>query len=422
MSSKPWLKYRRGNFFSVTFPTLPSLTAKPSEVDLYQERSSHDILELVFIRESQKWSSLLKTGTPVIFSWSQGSEKKVWTGYVNHVSTQSASQQERTMKVVCVGASYKLKERAAKTWKNKTVPEVAALIAKQFRLKLVTDPSSRRFDQLSMTGQTYWQWLQEYAAKIGYGFYVENTTMYLRPIHKLVNESASNAPVMGLELPSPSANTKVWDRTLDSFVIQKGDYFDNAEAKYTNKVTSGVNPLTSKVINTSSSPSERLSSSTRTGIRKPLFDELSTEVVHTSAFSKQTAKDLAFAARFVVTAKVRGQGDPRIRPYGAVYIHNTNSETDGFWVVNKVHHAFNITGLYEVDLEVATDGIGANNASLFRKAKGLGRGTIDVESLVINNDLSNGSSRTGTRLITKTPLIKETDQGFGKTNLFWSGN
>jgi phage protein D len=326
------------------------------------------------------------------------------------------------MKVVCVGASYKLKERAARTWKNKTVTEVAALIAKQFRMTFVGEPSSRRFEQLSMTGQSYWSWLQEYAAKIGYAFYVDNTTMYLRPIHKLLNESTSNAPVMGLELPSPAANTKAWDRTLDSFIVEKGDYFDGAEALYTTKVTSGVNPLTSKRFINKSSPAELTAGDTRVGIPTTIFEDLSTEVVHSPSFSKQTARDLAFAAKFVVLARLRGQGDPRIRPYGAVYVYNTGSETDGYWTINKSHHLFNITGLYEVSLEVATDGIGPNSGTTFRKAKNLKNGTIDIETILLDDLAGTSRSRTSARLISKTPTIKETDQGFGKSNAFWSEN
>ena len=422
MSNKTWLKYRRGNVYSVSFPTVPSLTAKPSEVDLYQEGGGHDLLELTFIRESSAWSNLLSTGTPVVFTWNQGTNSKTWTGVVNHVSTQSASQQERTMKVVCVGASYALKKRASRTWKNKTITEVASIIAKQFFMNFVGEPSTKRFEQLSMTGQSYWKWLQEYASKIGYAFYVENMTIYMRPMHRLLNESVSNSPTMGLELPSPAANVKAWDRTLDSFVVERGDYFDGAETLYTVKATAGVNPLTSKRIKSKSSPAGDVALRTRASVSSPVFEDLSNEVVHSSSFSKRTAKDLALAARFNVTAKLRGQGDPRIRPYGAVYVLNTGTDTDGFWSIKKAHHSFNITGLYEVSLDVATDGIGPNSPSTFRKAITLQSGTIDIEAIFINDLSGTPRQRASARLISKTLGIKETDQGFGKTNVFWSGN
>jgi hypothetical protein len=420
MSNYPWLKYRRSTAFKVSFPTLPSLTVQPGEVDLYQEKFSHDILELTYVRESKVWASLLKTGVPVVFSWRQGNRAATWTGYVSHVDTQTAAQQNRTMKVTCLGASYKLKTRSGKNWKNKTIPEVAAQIAKEYGLKFAGDPSSKRFDQLSVSGQSYWSWLRELAEKIGYAFYVENTTMYMRPLTKLLTETVSNAPIMGLDLPAPDAGVAAYDRTLDSFTIKDGDYFDFAENTYANKVTAGVNPLTGKVLSSTSSPAGLLGQS-RTSLKKPLFTDFSGEVVHSKAFSKQTSKDLAFGAKFVTTAKLRGQGDPRLRPYHAVYVLNTGVSTDGFWVVNKVHHSFNITGIYEVDMEIATDGIGPNTAASFRNSGGLSRGTIDVESLMVNDLAENHPKNKSSNLVVKTPLIKESNQGFNRTSGVWKG-
>jgi phage protein D len=319
------------------------------------------------------------------------------------------------MKVVCIGASYTLKKRDSKTWKNKTVTEVAALIAKQFKFKFVGEPSTRRFDQLSIAGQSYWSWLQEHAKQIGYSFYVDGTTMYMRPLNKQLKDAASNAPIMGLDIPSGAANQKHMDRTIDSFVIQKGDYFDFAANPYTIKSVSGVNPLTSKRIETKSSPTDSRAANTRAKASGPIFTDFGTEVVHSSAFSKAAAKDAAFAAKFNIMAKVRGQGDPRISPFGAVVLLNTGIDTDGFWAINKARHVFDITGLYEVELDIVTDGIGANSGDLFRKARGLVRGTIDIE-----NALSAKLPR-GADLIQRTPRFKETDQGFNDANSTWIG-
>lgn len=420
MSNSPLVKYRRGTYYSVEFPTLPSLTVLPAEVDLYQEKFSHDVLELVYPVESQVWSNLLKTGTPIVFTWYQGIRKKIWTGYVSHVSTQSAVQRKKEMKVVCLGASYNLKQRANEIWKNRTVTEVAQQIAKKFKLKFVGEPSSKRFEQLALSGQTYLSWLGEYAQKIGYAFYIDNTTMYFRPVHTLLKDMASNAAIMALESSGPPAGAGGWERTLDSFTIKKGDYFDGVAAQHTKKTTSGVNPLTGKRISNTASPTQGRAADTRNARRGPLFEEYSLEVVHNSAFSKSTAKDLAFAARFVTTAKLRGQGDPRIKPYSAVFVAGTGSDTEGYWTVNKVHHIFTINGLYEVDMEVATDGIGPNTGDLFRKATGVGQGTIDIESLVENASAGRDPYTAPSVLVNKRLVPKETDQGFNSNPGYWS--
>lgn len=417
-SAKPWLKYRRGNKYKITFPTVPSLTISPGEVDLYQEKMSHDLLVMKFTRTSPLYASLLKTGTPVIFSWSQGARQSSWTGYVNYVSNQSAGQQERVMKVVCVGASYLLKAKAGRIWRKKTVTDVARSIAKEFNLKFVGEPSKRSFDQISMTGQSYWQFLQTYAEKIGYMFTVQNTTMYMYPLEKFLNASTTDAPVLALEFPYYGANTKAYDRTLDSFTVLKGDYIESSETNYTTKSTSGVNPLTGKLLSSSARPG--LGKSTRTSTPSPLFVEYSDEVVTNSSFSKKTAEDLALGANFSFPASARGQGDPRLAPYKAVYILGTAAATDGYWAVSKVHHSFNQTGLYEVELALVTDGVGATTETPFRKAPGFNQGTINIDSIILGQ-LAEETSSVKTSLISKTPRIKESDQGFNSTISYWEG-
>jgi phage protein D len=421
MTSKPWLKYRRNNLYKVVFPTLPSLTVAPNDVDLYQERGSHDILELSFSRSSSFWDTLLKTGTPVIFSWTQGTRQKSWTGYVSHVSSQNTAQLIQTMKVVCIGASYVLKERASRAWKDKTIPEVASLIAKQFNLKFVSEPSTKRFQQLSMAGESYWTWLQEHAIKIGYVLYVENTTMHFRPLNKLLKASVSSAASFSLELPSTAANSLAYDRTLDSFVVEKGDYFDRAERPYTTRRTAGVHPLTGKKIGSVSSPRNNSPNTTRRNTSAPIFSDYSDEVITSSSFSRVTANALTSATRFIIAAKARGQGDPRAAPNTAVYIQGTGADTDGYWAVKKVHHSMNITGIYEVSLDLLTDGIGQNTSSIFRKVKSLNDSIIDVDELVL--DALRGSSGPGSSVLTqKIPALKESGQGFGNTNILWRGN
>jgi hypothetical protein len=66
-------------------------------------------------------------------------------------------------------------------------------------------------------------------------------------------------------------------------------------------------------------------------------------------------------AKFNLPAKLIGQGDPRIHPYGLVYVEGTGSQTDGTWLVKSVSHKMNRTGEYSVELVAATDGLGESN-------------------------------------------------------------
>lgn len=419
-SAKPWLKSRQGNNYTITFPTLPSLQVKPTDVDLYQEKMSHDILQMKFNNVSTTWYSLLKTGVPVLFTWQQGDKSSSWTGYVSGVSTQTAAQTKRVLQVTCVGASYVLKNRASRVWRKKTVTDVARSIAKEFGLEFKGDPSKRQFAQLSMTGQTYWQFLQEQAKRIGYIFIVQNTTMFMYPLEKYLTRSTATAPVLGMEYPYFAANLKAFDRTLDSFNVLKSDYIDSKDALYTSKNTSGVNPVTGKVLKSTASPTK--TSATRALAPTPLFIDFSNEVVTDSRMTKQAAEDLALGAKFAFPAAARGQGDPRIAPYKAVYVIGTSEDTDGYWAVSKVHHKLNIAGFYEVDLSLVTDGVGATTETPFRKAPGFNQGTINVDSIVIDSSRSDAPI-TNTVLNSRGAPVKESAQGFNSNNAStWKGN
>jgi hypothetical protein len=312
-------KYRRGTTYKSSFPTAPSLTAKPGRVELIQKQFEHDILILDYPQSSTLWFSVLKTGTPVIFSWTQGGKTSTWTGYVSSVSKTSAAERSRPMKIYCIGTSYVLKARANRVFRNVSVTDVARKIAKQFNLSFVGENSSRKFDQLTMTGQSYWQWLQEQAARIGYSLYVRNTTLYMRPMDKVINSGMSYAPTLSLTPPLNPAGSGVSERTLDRFRILNGDLIEDGSTPNTVKITSGVNPLTGKAVSSSESP-KRSGQKLRSKPNTALFRDYSNEVVHGSSFSKKAAKDLAEAARFTIPAKISGQGDPRITPYNVVYV------------------------------------------------------------------------------------------------------
>lgn len=418
MNFNPETKYRRSTGWEVYFPTIPSLFAQPGEVDLFQEHGSHDVLEMLFIRPSGTWEKYLETGTPVVFTWSQGSLTSNWIGYVTHVKAQNAVQERRELKVICSSATYLLKERATKTWTNKSITDVAKLIADEFGLNILTEPSRRKFEQLSITGETYWEWLRHHANKIGYGLTFRGTDLVLKPLDKLLNESTYNSPVLSIRGSYTSANVAALDRTLDDFTLNKSDFNEANDNLFTRKNVSGVNPITSKALSKTATPSNS-SASSRTFMPAARFTEFTKEVVHSDSFARLAAKDTASNSSFTFIAKARGQGDPRIAPLNAVQILGTGTASDGYWVVDKVHHAFNITGLYEVDMTLRTDGVGNTVSSPFRRAASNTSNTINVEQKVVDSLKRDSSSYRPARLNTKTFPVTELNQGFSGGDITW---
>ena len=414
-------KYRRSTFYKVTFPTAPSLKAAPTSVELKQEKGSHDILTLKFKRPSAFWFQVLKTGTPVVFNWNQNGIVNAWAGYVNVVSKQTASQVEQEFKIVCVGTSYVLKTKSQRVFKNTTITEAVEVIAKEFNFRFVGVPTSRRFETLAIAGQSYWEWLQQQASRIGYTCMVKNGTLYFTPVDNLITRFISNSSVLAAEPVATPSDGKVFDRTLDSFTVLNSDYLDhNLLPQRTARVTSGVNPVTGQVFGASSSPN-RHGTALRQKETPTLFSAYSEEVVHSSTSARYAAYEEARAVQFSTVAHVIGQGDPRMHPYSTVLVQGTGTETDGYWVIASVTHTFAFTGQYSIEGRVMSDGLGKTISTAVRKPDGNTHGTVNLTTAALSGLRSNEAAATPLRLISKTPIYVESQQGFSQLGTVWSG-
>ena len=159
-------KYRRGTSTFITFPTLPSLTAQPRRIDLYQKEYSHDVLVLEYPSESTLWFESLHTGLPIQFSWNQDTLSKSWIGYVSTVSKGNSPQRMNSMTIVCVGSSFPLKARVAKVFKDYSIPQAVEEIVTGYGFNFIGENSDQKFSQLTIAGLTYWEWIVEQAKRI----------------------------------------------------------------------------------------------------------------------------------------------------------------------------------------------------------------------------------------------------------------
>lgn len=353
-------KFRKSTRYRVDFPTLPSFEVQPEFIELRQVAGQHDVLQLVYTGNRGEYFRQLKTGVPVQLVWSQGSRKRVWYGYVSVTTETKAAQTNRPTKVYCVGPSFLLKESKPRTFQNKTIPEVAAILTKEVGLRFVGENTQTRLPQLSITTESYWEWLQEHARLIGYACYIDGVDLVFRPIDRVLAQETTNLPIMQYwGIPTPTNQGSV-DRTLDSIQILSGEYIEWGTDLRTNKQVGGVNPISGKPFLATASP-RTVGTSLRREVSGVLFTSQSTFVANSYNWAKELSAAEARLAKFNLPAKLIGQGDPRIHPYGLVYVDGTGSQTDGAWLVRSVSHKMNRTGEYSAELVAATDGLGESN-------------------------------------------------------------
>lgn len=427
MSSEVARKYRRGTYYTVSYPTLPNITSKPNSIQIEQKMGRHDIAILEFRTAHETMFKTLKTGVPVKITWNQNGVSRTLHAYVSHVSKESKAQLKSYFQVHCVGSSFPLKKRSTKVYKKKTITDVAREIAKEHGLKFVGENHPRRFDQLAVAGHSQWEWLQEQAQKIGYGVMVDGLNLVVKPIDKLLSQSISNAAVMSMTEPIVPLGAQVFERTLDTFEVLNGENIEQGENLRTIKSVGGVNPMTGRSFTSKKDPK-----TSGKNIRKNVSDSLFNETVHSqvvndSVSAKQAAEGKAHLARLNLPATIKGQGDVRLKPWAPICVTGTGKETDGIWVINSVTHFLGSRGTYFVEMLVSTDGLGDSGIAKFKSSGGFSsatpNGTIDVALALSKQNVKsapNSAALSGRN--NKNGTLIESKQGFKRTPTVWKSS
>jgi phage protein D len=413
----------RGTFFKVSFPTFSSSrVVQPSLVQLVQKQGSHEILSMEFRNAIPSWMLAIKTGVPVQFQWNQGKQSNTWIGYVSFISKEASAQRNQPMIIRCIGASFSLKQSVQRVFRNKSIQDIAKLIAEENGFSFVGDtiPNQVRYEQLVISGESYWEWLQAKAAYIGCVVYVTGTKMFFKKFTSLINMGSTNVPIFQMwDSAIPSAAVGI-DRTLSYFKILSGEYVEGNKERRSQKLTGGIDPLTGKTFYGKATPKKDRDALRRVTADVLFNDPITTNVIHGPVMAKSVAEGAAFLAQFSVPAQAIGQGDPRIRPYFPVYIEGTGKDSDGYWMVDEAVHEFHISGEYRVKLRLLTDGIGVSKASPFRQAIASVAGTVNLTQALINKTPKLSTSpNTSSKLTVKSPIIKQGNQGFVRTPTRW---
>lgn len=420
MSDVTHNKYRKGTSYKVSWPSLPSLSAQPIRIDLIQKQYNHDVVILEYSIVSPLYFDTIKTGILVKFTWTQEGLSRSWVGYVSSIDRVINSRRDITMKIHCVGASYRLKERATRVFINSSIPEAVQTIAKEFGLHYSGINDARRFSQLAMAGHSYWEWIQEQAKRIGYALVIDGTNLIFKPIDSIIDENFSTTPVMSFDTTPTPTNTMYLDRTLDYFMALNGEHIETGGELRVNKVVGGVDPITSTPSVYMAKPNA-LGKSVRNNVSDVLFTQYkSTEVANGGKSVAQAAEGIAHTSRFSLPANAKGQGDPRLMPFGTVLIKGTGELTDGYWLVKEVIHTLHRVGDYMATLNLLSDGLGNTKESVFRNRDNSARGSVNLNEALKNNGKQSGLfSENDAKAVFPYDIVKIDDQGFNRTPAVW---
>jgi len=188
-----WKSNAKDSEFDASFPKAPDMELILIGAELHQDPDEHDRLVLHYKGKPASRKNTLVSGDPIIFTYRSGKLKSTWNGYIHHVR-QDNSQQGGNTDIVCVGASWVLKNTDQKVYKDVTADQVVSKIVKKHSMQAVTQRDPRVRSQISQSGQSDWQLCRSLAKQTGFALLAENTTIIFVSKSKIYQSKKSSAP------------------------------------------------------------------------------------------------------------------------------------------------------------------------------------------------------------------------------------
>jgi hypothetical protein len=188
-----WSSNAKDSEFDASFPKAPDMELVLIGAELLQDPNEHDRLVLHYKGKPANKKESIVSGDPVIFTFRSGKLKSTWNGYIYHIR-QDHSLQGGNTDVVCVGASWVLKNTDQKIYKNVTADQVVSKIAKKYNMAAVTQRDPRVRAQVSQSGQSDWQLCKSLAKQNGFALRAENTTIIFVSKDKIYQSKKNSAP------------------------------------------------------------------------------------------------------------------------------------------------------------------------------------------------------------------------------------
>lgn len=412
------VSYRTSSSFTVYYPDFPSFESRPHNIRIHQEAGKQDVLEIEYPHFSSFYQRAFRTGTLVQVNWNNKKSSDTFYGYVFEVESTSRLSNNQPVIVRCVAASLHLKQGGTKIWTNRTSSEIILDIVKKFKLTSDISLSKVRYSQQSLSGQSYWQKIQELAYRTGYVAQLYGTTLHFHPVDIMIKKFMGSVPVLSFENWYTQDLNQVVGHTLDAFKPRIGDLAPSSYMSRKEKQMWSIDPVTAKVSKSVKSPNS-VGTKLRRNTRTPLFVE---NMPHMIASQKEAAEELTAAQASLSRANTFADGvapgDPRIAPYRTIEVKGTGINSDGFWVVTKAEHFFTHDGRYYTEFSCMTDGGGDNVESAF--VPPINNGT-PVRNIAYELSSNKPNKPASTRLSARTLLINETESGLQFQRRRWIG-
>lgn len=334
-------------------PAGAALSPPVGKVTVIQKDYNHDIA-IVHARNILSSNPALVTGTPVILNYGWLRANEFFYGYISHVNAgyqHGVATGVQYIDIVCIGASYSLKQGLGATYTNTQASAVVEQLASQSYLSGFIENDDPLWPSLSASNMSIWSFMVCLAQKLGWTFSVNKTNLKFLSTDAALNVSIPTMPTFFTAATAGSAET------ITNFTAYQGETPQIAGHTKANRVTSDINMSTGDIY-TLTQPAYGGALGTTNAPAT-----LTQYPTNQSAPDQNTATNLlqgtAIQNRFYIQATATLAGNTDVIQGTAINLTGLGTTNSGAWYVQEAVHTVTNTN-YVINVTLGRDAINDN--------------------------------------------------------------
>lgn len=324
-------------------------------VKILQSENLHDSA-IVTLRGASTDAPGLQPGTPVQIQYGWASVDTDWFyGYIDHVETKYDRAVLDPMiyeDVVCLGASYSLKDPFVGAWTNVQASSLVKQIANQYFLSTAVQDDDTLWPQLASTGESAWCFLTEMAKRTGYSLACNKTMIRFVSVDLAMRGYWQTMPVF---LTRNTAQSVI-QQNVSQFKTLTGEALDLTGHTKSIRSINGLDLRTGQIIGAVNDGSN-ITPLGQTTVYPFFRDQISDTVVSSQGHANAVLAGMAQNNRFAYQATATLTGLTAVKQGVPVVLSGIDSNSDGTWWVQEVTHNIGQPG-YFMEVSIGRDSRG----------------------------------------------------------------
>lgn len=335
-------------FSDISFYTPVSSKVTVDSLRVRKKVFAHDLL-VVTIPYGRNRTSRYDEGTPISATFGYlPSPATNFFGYVHHtepyVPQNPTPGQAEMIKVVCLGASYVMKNALMESWQQRNSSSIVRELVRRFGFSGMVQESEDALASSTCNGQTAWQYLSKLAKDLGWILYASLTDVTFKD------------PLSGLQDLMDTAPTLVQSGAtgnIRSFTAVDGELADAGGVK-ADRTMYGLDPRSLQQYGVSNDTSQFVTDQLGATSLNPLFQRFVTGPATDVGTAFSALDSVQEQNRWHIQAMIEVNGDPRLRQGMLVYLDQVPVRERGFWFVQEADHHIS-GGVYRTVLNLGRD-------------------------------------------------------------------